>query len=421
MAAIISDGQGRVVIGVRKSTSHGTGMYQYLPPNNRVCAHQKSGQWQFPGGHLEMGESFFACAERETLEETGLVVKAEKMIAATNDIFDPKSKHYITVFVKCRRVDETQEPVVSVPEAQEEGSNAEAERSRNPTSASPGRGRPGLTSRRCSPGREETKRFFCLLSTLSGIILTLSRWSSRVLLAAGTPCRRERYSFAAVATDFNTLADQNRANIFQYSSVMSTELLNAELGPWEQPRRTFSFIMGRDPTRRTGLPHSMQRQLESQKDGRGRKVYKGFPSYAQRVSIASVLGPKLVSVFSMSRIPDGRIKFANKLSRVSGLWVISVKTQYDRIAEYVIRWKRSVVKILMPQEGMAVCLPWILLITVGSWVDSSKDTETAGPENSVKRVQITRTIRCVPCPLGHCATIGQLLNFFNDNFSILLV
>mgnify|MGYP001428850586 FL=1 len=61
-----------------------------------------------------MGESFFSCAERETLEETGLVVKAEKVIAATNDIFDPKSKHYITVFVKCRRVDETQEPVVSV-------------------------------------------------------------------------------------------------------------------------------------------------------------------------------------------------------------------------------------------------------------------------------------------------------------------
>jgi len=83
------------------------------PEDPGLCS-PEAGQWQLPGGHLEMGESFFSCAERETLEETGLVVKAEKVIAATNDIFDPKSKHYITVFVKCRRVDETQEPVVSV-------------------------------------------------------------------------------------------------------------------------------------------------------------------------------------------------------------------------------------------------------------------------------------------------------------------
>ena len=69
---------------------------------------------QFPGGHLEVGESYFACAERETLEETGLVVKAQKLITITNDIFD-ESKHYITIFVLCRRVDDTQEPKVRIP------------------------------------------------------------------------------------------------------------------------------------------------------------------------------------------------------------------------------------------------------------------------------------------------------------------
>ena len=58
-----------------------------------------------------MGESPLACAERETLEETGLVVRAEKLATVTNDVFGP-SKHYITLFVLCRRSDEAQEPQV---------------------------------------------------------------------------------------------------------------------------------------------------------------------------------------------------------------------------------------------------------------------------------------------------------------------
>ncbi|KAK0624903.1 NUDIX hydrolase domain-like protein [Bombardia bombarda] len=89
VAAIIKNVQGKMVMGVRKGFG--------------------AGKWQFPGGHLEMGESYFAGAERETLEETGLHVRAEKMIAVTNDLFS-ESKHYITIFVACRRVDEKQEP-----------------------------------------------------------------------------------------------------------------------------------------------------------------------------------------------------------------------------------------------------------------------------------------------------------------------
>lgn len=61
-----------------------------------------------------MGETPFACAERETLEEAGVHVKAEKLIGLTNDIFDPQSKHYITLFVACRLVDESQQPKASV-------------------------------------------------------------------------------------------------------------------------------------------------------------------------------------------------------------------------------------------------------------------------------------------------------------------
>ncbi|KAL2159371.1 hypothetical protein VTH06DRAFT_2374 [Thermothelomyces fergusii] len=96
VAAIIRDAQGRLLLGVRRG-SHG------------------EGQWQFAGGHLEMGESYFACAEREAREETGLVVKADKFIAVTNDIFSPE-KHYITIFVSCRMVEEGQEPAVLEPQ-----------------------------------------------------------------------------------------------------------------------------------------------------------------------------------------------------------------------------------------------------------------------------------------------------------------
>ena len=67
---------------------------------------------QFPGGHLEKGEGIFDCARRETLEETGLEVKDLKFVTITNDIFEAENKHYITIFVSCRRVDEQQKPVV---------------------------------------------------------------------------------------------------------------------------------------------------------------------------------------------------------------------------------------------------------------------------------------------------------------------
>lgn len=58
-----------------------------------------SGSWCPPGGHLEFGESFEDCAQREVLEETGLKIKNIKFFALTNDIFPLENKHYITIFM----------------------------------------------------------------------------------------------------------------------------------------------------------------------------------------------------------------------------------------------------------------------------------------------------------------------------------
>ncbi|KFA52568.1 hypothetical protein S40293_07620 [Stachybotrys chartarum IBT 40293] len=92
--AIVSDEQGRILIGRRLSTLG-------------------KGHWGFPGGHLEQGEDFFACVERETLEETGLEIRATKVVGLTNDKFPELDKHYVTVFTKSERTNAQQEPQVS--------------------------------------------------------------------------------------------------------------------------------------------------------------------------------------------------------------------------------------------------------------------------------------------------------------------
>ncbi|EFQ25764.1 NUDIX domain-containing protein [Colletotrichum graminicola] len=97
VAAIIRREDGKIIVGRRKS-SHGAGTIQ------------------LPGGHLEFGESFFTCAERETLEETGLRVRGTKVAGLTNDFFGDLGKHYITIFVRCELEDDKAEPMNMEPE-----------------------------------------------------------------------------------------------------------------------------------------------------------------------------------------------------------------------------------------------------------------------------------------------------------------
>ncbi len=63
---------------------------------------RKSGRspvWQFPGGHLEMNETPENCAQRETMEETGLVITNVRAVTFTNDINIEVGHHCVTLVI----------------------------------------------------------------------------------------------------------------------------------------------------------------------------------------------------------------------------------------------------------------------------------------------------------------------------------
>ncbi|KAJ1722948.1 hypothetical protein LPJ61_005874 [Coemansia biformis] len=55
--------------------------------------------WGLPGGHLEVGEEWETCIQRELLEECGIHVPRPRHVATTNDILGDVGKHYVTVFM----------------------------------------------------------------------------------------------------------------------------------------------------------------------------------------------------------------------------------------------------------------------------------------------------------------------------------
>jgi 8-oxo-dGTP diphosphatase len=69
--------KGKILLGKRRG-SHGEGEYAA------------------PGGHLEHGESFHACAVREVLEETGLQIGPLRFLRVLNSMtYAPK--HYVDI------------------------------------------------------------------------------------------------------------------------------------------------------------------------------------------------------------------------------------------------------------------------------------------------------------------------------------
>jgi 8-oxo-dGTP diphosphatase len=59
-----------------------------------------AGFWSTPGGHLDFGESPADCAARETAEEAGLEVTNLEFVAVTNDVFEERGKHYVTIWMR---------------------------------------------------------------------------------------------------------------------------------------------------------------------------------------------------------------------------------------------------------------------------------------------------------------------------------
>lgn len=59
----------------------------------RIGAHG-AGCYAFPGGHLEHGESFAGCAQREAMEECGLDIGTPRFLFVSN-LMDYWPRHYV--------------------------------------------------------------------------------------------------------------------------------------------------------------------------------------------------------------------------------------------------------------------------------------------------------------------------------------
>jgi len=66
------------------------------------------GEWSIPGGMLELGETLRAGAEREALEETGLVTRATELLGVFDRIVPDGDRriiyHYVLIDFLCEMV-----------------------------------------------------------------------------------------------------------------------------------------------------------------------------------------------------------------------------------------------------------------------------------------------------------------------------
>ncbi len=85
---------GRPVIGVGVLVWQG----QQLLLGQRI-SENRANCWQFPGGHLETGETVIECAQREVQEETGLEITAPRHLGFTDLLFEQAGRQYITLLV----------------------------------------------------------------------------------------------------------------------------------------------------------------------------------------------------------------------------------------------------------------------------------------------------------------------------------
>lgn len=77
-----------------------------IPQDDRILLvrHRKGERtyWMLPGGGLDFGETFAVCAEREVQEETGLTIKAERLLYISESICPRGSRHVLNVLMLAR-------------------------------------------------------------------------------------------------------------------------------------------------------------------------------------------------------------------------------------------------------------------------------------------------------------------------------
>ena len=76
---------------------------QLLLVNHRE--HRRYDFWVPPGGKLQGNESIFDCAQRETMEETGLFVKLDRIIYIVE--YTQPDYHFCKFFIRCKQFDGT--------------------------------------------------------------------------------------------------------------------------------------------------------------------------------------------------------------------------------------------------------------------------------------------------------------------------
>jgi ADP-ribose pyrophosphatase YjhB (NUDIX family) len=99
----ILDQKGRRPIHSRNQEGKSWSRYTSQTTLQRQTLSLFKGSWALPGGHLEHGESFEICGQREVAEETGIYMQAEDMeyLTTTNSVWQKEKLHYVTIFMAC--------------------------------------------------------------------------------------------------------------------------------------------------------------------------------------------------------------------------------------------------------------------------------------------------------------------------------